>query len=180
MIYFTTFIFALLLAHVARAVPQAACGHASPDSPQEQYYTTYDDSEQLAPLTYNLRPEAKYDSGSTSSATLTCKAKPYGPMGLSYYTFSNFPSFPYIGGAQGATFGNPSCGQCLRLNLPGAAASGRPIYMLVVDSSQSGLTIGKRAFDDLTGNPTNPPTSVQVEGAVVPAYLCGLPSPQVI
>ncbi|KAI0265480.1 hypothetical protein BGY98DRAFT_1035672 [Russula aff. rugulosa BPL654] len=44
MIYFTTFIFTLLLSHITRAVP--ACGNAA--SPKDLYDTTYDDSRGVA------------------------------------------------------------------------------------------------------------------------------------
>ena len=183
MIYFTTFIFTLLLAHIARAVPQVACGYASP---QEQYYTTYDDREQLVPTfqypnypLYPIKVDDKFDAGGTDSAEfLTCKSGPYGPLGSNYSTFGDFPSYPYIGGAIGAAFGFPSCGRCWKLR-----NGCRFIYLLAVDEDQDGFSIGRTAFQGLTGEPSiqlrnEPPSApepVTVEAIEVPYYFCGLP-----
>ena len=180
MICFTTFIFTLLLAHIARAVgpvPQAACGYAYPVSPQKQYYTTHDKGEQLVPPTYPVTVNSTFDNVMGDPAKLECRAGPYGPLKLSYSTFGNppsyFPNFPYIGGEGGVKYGTKSCGRCWRLSLPGG---GRFIYMLAVDTSQGHLSIGQHAYNDLIGAPSNPPNPLQVEALAVPPYLCGLPS----
>lgn len=177
MIYFATFIFTLLLAHIARAVPQAACGYASP---QEQYHATYDDGEQLAPSypIYPVKVDFKYQAGGTETSwSITCKSGPYGPLESNYTTLSDFPSYPYIGGAIGAAFGFPSCGQCWMLRNFGD--NSRFIYLLAVDEDNDGFTIGYRAFYDLTGEPRNKPPNPQepvtVEALEVPYYFCGLP-----
>ena len=171
MIYFTTFIFTLLLAHIARAMPQAACGYASP---QEQYNlnTTNDDGEQLARLGL-ITQNARFDVGPTkTSSAISCKNGPYGPLRISYDQFNDFPSFPYIGSGPG------TCGQCWKFTTVGG---GRSIYVLVVDIILTGSSfiIGSSAFADLSGAPPpNPPApSMTAEVVQVPYYLCGLPSP---
>jgi hypothetical protein len=64
MIYFTTFIFTLLLSHIARAMPP--CGDvASP----EELFDTYDDEQVLA--SYKVTWDATYDGNNIVSLYLS-------------------------------------------------------------------------------------------------------------
>ena len=88
MIYFTTFIFTLLLAHIARAVP--GCGDVA--SPQGLY--DINDDKQLVFAGDNVTWDAKYDNMDSSTKSIACSG-----LGSKYPHFHNFPDFPYIGSA---------------------------------------------------------------------------------
>ena len=90
MIYFTTFIFTLLLTHTARAVP--ACSDVAP--PEDMYDSMYDD-EQLVLATQNATWDPKYDNPNGDTRALACSGYLY-PR---YPYLKNVPDSPYIGGS---------------------------------------------------------------------------------
>ena len=77
MIYFTTFIFTLLLSHIARAVP-ARDDVASPK--EYESYDAYDD-EQLVLATYKVMWNSKYDDPNGSTNSVACSAGLHGRAG---------------------------------------------------------------------------------------------------
>ena len=109
MIYFTTFIFTLLLAHAARAVP--TCGNVT--SPRDMYDSMYDD-EQLVSTTLKATFDTtgKYDQRNTATSSTQCKN-----LAQPYQTFKDFPYFPFIGGASDIIQGpsQANCGKCWKL-----------------------------------------------------------------
>src|SRR6266852_9141746 len=138
MIYFTSFVFTLLLAHVARAVP--ACGDVA--SSQDMY-----DSEQPLLATYKVTWDATYDNPNGNTNSVACSN---GPNGLApkYPHFKNFPDFPYLGGAFDTKFGSPNCGKCWKLT---NQKTHRSIYFTAIDAAGDGFNIGKKAFIALNG-----------------------------
>jgi hypothetical protein len=169
MIYFTTFIFTLLLAHIARAAP--ACADFA--SPEDMYDPMYD-SEQLIS---NLGPtkviwEAGYDNkDNTTRTTVSCK-----DLGNKYPHFDSFPDFPYIGGAADITADNsPNCGKCWKLT---DTKTKWFTYILAINKSKPGFgfDISKEAFKTLSGGPLVPATS-EVDFVPVPSHFCDFKKP---
>jgi Cerato-platanin len=102
MIYYTTFIFTLLLAYVARAVP--ACGDVA--SPEDMYDPMYDD-EQLVLATYKATWDDKYDNANGDTIGVVCSS-----LAPKYPHFKVIPHFPYIGGVSNIRGNSPNCGKC--------------------------------------------------------------------
>ena len=130
MIYFTTFIFTLLLAHAARAVP--ACGDVT--SPEDMYDSMYDD-EQLILATGGIRVacDAKYDNPSGDTNHTACPG-----LALKYPHFKDFPSFPYIGATWDIRWGSPNCGKCWKLT---STTSHESIYLTAMDEPKPGVDV---------------------------------------
>ena len=99
MIYFTTFVFTLLLAHVARAAP--ACDDAA--SPKQ----LYDDTEQSILATYKVTWDVTFDNPDGYTNNVACSNGPYG-LATTYPQFQDFPDFPYLGGAFDTKWGSPT------------------------------------------------------------------------
>jgi len=158
MIYFTTFIFTLLLSHIARAVP--ACGDVA--SPQELY-----DTEPLL-ATYKVTWDATYDNPNGNTNTVACSNGPHGLAGK-YPLFDDFPDFPYLGGAFDVKFGSPNCGKCWKLTVK---KTGRFIYFTAIDAAGSGFNIGKSAFIALNGGTVGSGT-LDAEAISVAGHFCG-------
>jgi hypothetical protein len=138
MIYFTTFIFTLLLSHITRAVP--ACGNAA--SSKDLYDPTYDDVQQPfdAPtMKVNVTWSDFYDNPDGDTKTLVC------PEQVPH--FKDIHLFPFIGGAfdikNKTSF---DCNRCWRLLNPKTNIS---LYILAVDAAKTGLNISKAAFEVL-------------------------------
>ena len=140
MIYFTTFIFTLLLAHIACAVP--ACGDgASRPSPEDVYNPTYD-NEQLILTDCKLPWDPKYDNPKGDTKTLACS-----DLASRYPRFGDFPSFPYIGAAFDIREPNsPNCGKCWKMT---NMITHKTIFFTAVDSAKSGFVLSQHAHDVL-------------------------------
>jgi hypothetical protein len=160
MIYFTTFIFTLLLSHIARAAP--ACGDVA--SPQELYNT-----EQLL-ATYKVTWDATYDNPGGNTDSVACSNGPNG-LASTYPYFDDFPDFPYLGGAFNVKWGSPNCGKCWKLT---NTQTGRWIYFTAIDATGSGFNIGQKAFIALNGGTVGNGT-LEAEAISVPHHFCGLP-----
>ena len=156
MIYFTSFIFTLLLAHIARAAP--ACDDVA--SPQ-----VFDD--ELALATYKVTWDATYDKPEGSTYSVACSNGPHG-LAEKYPHFKNFPDFPHLGGAFNVKWGSPNCGKCWKLS---DKKSKRFIYFTAIDATGSGFNIGKRAFIQLGGSIEA--GTLEAEAISVPAHFCG-------
>ncbi|KAF8489420.1 Cerato-platanin-domain-containing protein [Russula emetica] len=165
MIYFTTFIFTLLLSHIARAVP--ACGDAA--SPQE----LYDTKQPIGPgpiiPTYKVTWDATYDNPNGNTDSVACSNGPHGLAGT-YPQFDDFPDFPYLGGAFDTKWGSPNCGKCWKLT---DTDTGRWVYLTAIDAAGTGFNIGKHAFIALNGGTVGSGT-LEAEAIAVPGHFCGL------
>ena len=164
MIYFTTFIFTLLLSHIARAVP--ACDDAA--SPEELYDLTNDDVQQPLMATYKVTWDATYDNPSGNTNGVACSDGPYGLAGT-YPHFHNFPDFPHLGGAFDTKWGSSNCGKCWKLT---NKKTGRWIYFTAIDAAGGGFNIGKKAFIALNGGTVGAGT-LDAEAISVPGHFCG-------
>jgi hypothetical protein len=161
MIYFTTFIFTLLLARIARAVP--ACGDVA--SPEDMYDPMYDDEQPMF-ATYPVTWNSKYGNPNGNTSTLACSS-----LAALYPHFRNIPGWPYIGAAfniQGHE--SPNCGKCWKLINP---TTHKFIYFTAIDTAKSGFVLSKPAFVALGGGTS---ATLQVEAEQVPARFCGLRS----
>ena len=158
MIYFTTFIFTLLLSHVAHAVP---CGDVA--SSQELYNT-----DQPILSTYKVTWDATYDNPDGSTNSVACSNGPNGLAGT-YPYFEDFPDFPYLGGAFDIKWGSPNCGKCWNLT---DTQTSRWIYFTAIDATESGFNIGQEAFTALNGGTVGNGT-LEVEAISVPVHFCG-------
>ena len=150
MIFSITFAVALLLAHVAHALP-----HAEAAQHNTRAFTT----------------EATFDTTfDNPSGSLNGVACSNGPNGLAaqFPTFADIPSFPFIGGGPGIVWDSPNCGGCWQLT----SADGASIFMTLVDSGAT-FNIAKEAFVELNGGSVGEGV-INVFAEEVPPYLCGL------
>jgi len=157
MIYFTTFIFTLLLSHIVRAVP--ACGNVA--SPQQVYDTKQ-------PLLYQVTWDDVYDNPNGDTDSVSCSDGQNGLAG-EYPQFQNFPDFPYLGGAFDITWGSSNCGTCWKLTV---TQTGRFIYFTAIDATAAGFNIGKTAFIALNGGTVGSGT-LDAEAISVAGHFCG-------
>jgi hypothetical protein len=161
MIYFTTFIFTLLLAHIARAVP--ACGDiASP----EEVFDTYD--YELVPesrlATYKVTFDTTYDSPFFPTNGVACDN-----LAIIYPQLKDFPEFPHLGGSFNAARGTPTCGECWKLS---NKESGESVYITAIDKAGVGFNIAKSVFIALNGGTLGAGTLEAEAEPVLPQY-CG-------
>ena len=138
MIYFTTFILALFLPQIARALPQA-CGEVIiPElpTPVDQYNFPI---EAAAPLETVVIHNHKYDDPNASTNTVACKI-----LEPTHHRFHNFPAFPRIGGAFdiGHSSG-PNCGKCWRLH---NVHNNHSIHITAIGHANHGFSISEHAF----------------------------------
>ena len=146
MIYFTTFIFTLLLSHITRAVP--ACGNAA--SPKDLYDTTNDDVQQpfdlpLPTINVTVTWSSFYDNPNGDTKTLVCPERvPH---------FKDIHDFPLIGGA--SDIKNKTsfvCNRCWRLYNPKTSVA---LTIFAVDAAKTVnaattvLNVSKTAFEVL-------------------------------
>jgi hypothetical protein len=144
-----TFALALLLTHVAHALP-----HAEPTTRSTTVRATFDTT---------------YDNASGSLNGVACSN---GANGLvtRFPTFGNIPTFPFIGGAPGIVFNSPNCGGCWKLT---SQATGASLIMTAIDSSGSGFNIAQEAFVTLNGGQIGQGV-IDVVAEQVDRHICGL------
>jgi hypothetical protein len=161
MIYFTTFIFTLLLAHITRAVP--GCGDAA--SPEGLYDPTYDDVQEPLFAEHKVTWDPKYGHKHGDTKTVECRR-----LAHRYPQFKDFPDFPYIGAAHNIKeHDSPNCGKCWKLH---NKKTHKSIHFTAIDStSEKGFKVSKQAFEKL--NDGKPGTSLDVEATQVPPSVCG-------
>jgi len=80
--------------------------------------------------------------------TLVCSNGDNG-LDTKFPTFSDVPSFPFIGGAYDVVWDSPNCGSCWSITNP---ATGLSIQMTAIDISGFGFTLSEQAFAYLTYN----------------------------
>jgi hypothetical protein len=126
MIFSITFALALLLSHVAHALP-----HADPITRSTTFRATFDNM---------------YDNAGDSLNNVACSN---GANGLvtEFPTFGSIPTFPFIGGAPGIVWNSPNCGGCWKLTNP---ATGIWIVMTAIDSAAT-FNLAQEAFETLNG-----------------------------
>jgi hypothetical protein len=145
MIYFTTFIFTLLLSHIARATP--ACGDVA--SPEELSDPAYADTQQdlhtLPIIVYNVTWTNEYDHKNGNTKNVACHKY----FDHKYPHFKDFPRFPYIGGAWNVKKGSKICGTCWNLT---DLKTHKTISIAPIDSAAANhYNISKEAFNVLNG-----------------------------
>jgi hypothetical protein len=147
MIFSITFALALLLTHVAHALP-----HAEPSTRSTTVEVTFD---------------AMYDNPSGSLNNVACSN---GANGLvtEFPTFDYLPTFPFIGGAPGIVWNSPNCGGCWKLT---NTATGVWIIMTAVDSAAT-FNIAQEAFEMLNGGQIGQGV-LDVVAEQVPHSYCG-------
>nr|CEH24656.1 cerato-platanin 2 [Heterobasidion irregulare] len=119
------------------------------------------------PLTY----DNTYDNGSGSMNSVACSN---GPKGLveRFPTFSDLPTFPYIGGAFAVgSWSSPNCGSCWSLTYP---QTGVTIKLIAIDTSGVGFNAAQAAMDKLTGGKANQLGRIEVNAYQLPASECKL------
>jgi len=148
MIFSTIFALALvLLAHVAHALPHADLS-ARATTVRATFDTTYDN------------PTGSLNNVACSSGANGLAAK--------FPTFSDLPTFPYIGGAPGVVWNSPNCGGCWKLT---STTTGIWIIMTAVDSSST-FNLAQEAFATLNGGQVGQGVLNGVVAEQVPSYFC--------
>jgi hypothetical protein len=170
MIYFATFVFTILLSHIARAMP--ACGDvASPEGLYDTYDDTYDDEQFLEqPVlddTYKVTWDSTYDNPNGNTDSVACSNGPHGLAGT-YPQFKDFPISPYIGGAFDVKWGSPNCGKCWKLY---NKKTNKSISLIAIDAAGTGFNIAKEAFIKLGGNVGS--GTLDAQAKQVPPSVCG-------
>jgi hypothetical protein len=143
------FALALLLTHVALALP-----HAEPSTQSTTVRATFDTT---------------FDNASGSLNGVACSNGANG-LAARFPTFGNIPTFPFIGGAPNVTFDSPNCGGCWRLT---STATGASLIMTAIDSAGSGFNIAQEAFVTLNGGQIGQGT-LDVVAEQVSRSICGL------
>ena len=181
MIYFTTFILALLLSHIACAT--ATCDDAF--SPDDAIMYTDDQQGQHAlhkppvtnappkaphPILYAVTWAPKYGNPNISTKSATCSN-----LAPQFPHFGNFPHFPYIGGARGVENSSSKiCGSCWNLTNPKIR---KTIFIIAMDKTKPALpgwyNTSEVAFKALNGG--KPGTVLQAEAHEVEAWHCHPP-----
>ncbi|KZV62153.1 Cerato-platanin [Peniophora sp. CONT] len=91
--------------------------------------------------------DSKYDNGDLSLFDTVCSDGPNGLIRAERTKLDQFPTFPYVGGAQYIEGWNSNlCGACYQL-----AYNGSSIYLTAVDSASEGFNISWYAFNHLLG-----------------------------
>ena len=143
-----TFALALLLTHVAHALP-----HAESSTRSTTVRATFDTT---------------FDNASGSLNNVACSN---GANGLVTYfpTFGDLPTFPFIGGAPGIVWNSPNCGGCWKLT---NTATGIWIIMTAIDSAAT-FNLASEAFETLNGGQIGQGVLDVVAQQVSPTF-CGL------
>ena len=146
-----TFALALLLTHVAHALPHA-----------EHNTRSFNILNSLATF------DTTFDNPSGSLNGVACSN---GPNGLAeqFPTFGNLPTFPYIGGAPGIVWDSIYCGGCWQLT---NTATGSSIVMIAIDAAAT-FNIAQEAFLALNGGQIGEGV-IDVLADQLPASFCGL------
>ncbi|KAF8467140.1 Cerato-platanin-domain-containing protein [Russula ochroleuca] len=161
MIYFTTFILALFLTQIARALP--ACNdpiYPESSTPDSQFNLPIP-----SPLKVTYDPT--YDNPHGSLNSVACSN---GENGLvsKYPTFNKLPSFPFIGGAYDIVWNSPNCGGCWKITNEANNAS---IHLIGIDTAGAGFNIAEAAFKRLNGGKLGNPLIVKAHR--IPRSVCG-------
>jgi Cerato-platanin len=142
------FALALLLTHVALALPHAESSTRS--------------------ITARATFDTTFDNAAGSLNGVACSNGANG-LAANFPTFGDLPTFPYIGGAPGIAWNSPNCGGCWKLT---NAATGAWIIMTAVDSAAT-FNIAQGAFEALNGGQIGQGT-LNVVADQVPRSFCGL------
>jgi len=166
MIYLTTFFLTLFLTHIARALPRGCHDLISPETDTNQHGLTYDDTQFGPPFPLKATYDQTFDNPNGLLNNVACSD---GPNGLAsrYPTFSNIPSFPYIGGAFDIAWNSPNCGSCWAI---ANTANNITVHITAIDTAGHGFNIAKQAFDTLNGGPGG--NTLVVEAWKVSFYPC--------
>jgi hypothetical protein len=149
MIFPTTFIVTLFLAHIARALPQPCSDSTYPEA---QYNLV--EPESVAPYKAVYNPT--YDNPSLSLNGVACSnlESKYGSLG-------HIPLFPNVGGAINTTYNSPNCGAIWKIT---NKKTGAFIYYVGIDSSSS-FDLSLHAFVKVGG--TTAAGSVEIDAVQV-------------
>jgi hypothetical protein len=149
MIFSISFILALLLTHVAHALLQGEHSKRSITARATFDYTS--------------------DNAGRSLNSVSCSNGEYSLV-KRYPTFSNIPSYPYIGGAPGVVWNSPYCGGCWQLT---NVATGEWIRMTAVDTAAT-FNLAQDTFKALNGGQIGQGV-LDVVAEEVPSSWCRLP-----
>jgi hypothetical protein len=138
MIFPTTFITTLFLAHIARALPQPCSDSTSPES---QYNLV---GPEPVVANYKAVYNPTYDNPSLSLNGVACSN-----LQPQYATLGKLPLFPHVGGAINTTFNSPNCGAVWKIT--NLAHPGLFIYYVGIDASSS-FDLSLKAFTDVGGS----------------------------
>ena len=163
MIYFTTFIIALFLTQIARALPQGCRDHVYPD------LSTLDEQFNLTiPSPLEVTFDATFDNPQGLLNNVACSN---GDNGLAsrFPTFDTLPTFPFIGGAYDIVWNSPNCGGCWKIT---NKANNRAIHITAIDTAGAGFNIAEAAFKVLSGGSLGNPLIVTAQK--IPESVCGI------
>ena len=181
MIYFTTFILALLLSHIACATvtcddvfsPDDAIMYADAQQGQHALHkppVTKPPPTPIKPppiVLYDVAWTGKYDNPNGSTKNVTCSN-----LARQYPHFGNFPHFPYLGGAWYITnSSSKACGTCVNLTDP---KTRKTVFITLIDTAKPRwYNISEVVFKALNGG--KPGTVLQAEAKEVDARYCHPP-----
>jgi hypothetical protein len=175
MVYITTFILTLFLAHIARALPRACSDLISPES-DDPLRLSYGDGDAQYTISnpapaaqYKVTYHPSYDYQAGSMDRVACSDGRHG-LAARFAKFRDLPTFPYIGGAFDIAWNSPNCGSCWKLT---NIANNESITITAIDKAALGFNIAESAFEDLNGGEVGEGV-LQVEAHRVPIQVCGL------
>ena len=133
--------------------PSSNCG-TPPKAPSTTLRATYDTT---------------YDNKNGLLNNVACSNGANGLAGR-FATFSDIPSFPFIGGAFDVVWNSPNCGACWSLT---NTATGMSINITAIDTAGSGFNIAQEAFVELNGGQVGQGV-LDVVATKVSSSICGL------
>jgi hypothetical protein len=146
MIFPTTFILALILTHVAHAVPEP-CHDPVPPKPPTRYPYEGQEFHLQIPSPLRTTSDSSFDNREGSFANVACSDGENG-LGHIFQNFGALPNFPNIGGAFDVSFNSPNCGGCWLIT---NKANGATISLTAIDAASDGFNIAESAFRRLNG-----------------------------
>ncbi|KAK7037546.1 hypothetical protein VNI00_011038 [Paramarasmius palmivorus] len=126
-------------------------------------------------IAINLAWDTNYDSPNASLTTVACSN---GDNGLitrfNFSTFSDLPTFPFIGAAPNiAGFNSPNCGTCFLLNFTNSTGT-HSIHFTGIDVGVNSFVTGQNALNSLTNGQAEQLGVIPVNMTIVNATGCGL------
>jgi hypothetical protein len=169
MIYFTTFIFALFFTHIVRALPQG-CNDPTRDLYHNDQYKPPNPNPGPLPPPLHATHSKRYDDPHAYTKGVACGTGLNG-LAKKYPKFSDFPHYPFIGGAYDITPHSPNCGACWKLT---NKKTNESISFIAIDHAPKGFTLSEKAYKKLTGGHHAGKDGVEVTAHKVPHTVCGI------
>ncbi|KAF9265885.1 epl1 protein [Marasmius fiardii PR-910] len=129
-----------------------------------------------AALAVDVAWDSAYDDANGSMTSIACSD---GDNGLitrfKFQTFSDVPSFPFVGGAPNIpSWNSPACGTCFQITYADASGFTKTVNFTGIDVGGNGFVTGQHALDQLTNGRAVELGIAPVNATVISPQPCGL------